>query len=132
MLTGGQTPGTAQLAATAAASVIPESRVKITGSPDSASTAGSRTTRPGHSWTGRRAAIAARRPRLPDRLGGEGQGTDPASHAPGRDRPGGRCCEPCHQVFQVEVDLDLTRCRGQLSRVQIIERGSAGYLGGHG
>ena len=61
MLTGGQIPGTAQLAATASTRDTPESLEKTAISPVSASIAGSSTARSGHDGTGSRAATAARR-----------------------------------------------------------------------
>src|SRR6202035_2804632 len=62
MVTGGQMPGTAQLAATASTKATPESFVKTTVSALSASTAGSNIGRSGQDGTGTRAAAAAWRP----------------------------------------------------------------------
>ena len=61
MVTGGQTPGTAQLAATASTRSTPESLVNTTGSPVSASTAVTRRFPSGQWPSGNRAATARRR-----------------------------------------------------------------------
>src|SRR6201996_1407771 len=61
MVTGGQIPGTAQLAATASTSATPESLLNTVSSPVSASTAGSSMSRSGQAGTGSRAATAALR-----------------------------------------------------------------------
>ena len=61
MLTGGQMPGTAQLAATASIRFTPDSRSKTRVWPVSASTATSSIRRDGHSGEGSRELTAARR-----------------------------------------------------------------------
>ena len=61
IVTGGQMPGTAQLAATAATSGTPDRASKIRNSPVAASTATSRMSRAGHSCDRSRDSITARR-----------------------------------------------------------------------
>src|SRR6266508_5435066 len=61
MVTGGQTPGTAQLAPTASTRDTPLSRSNARNSPDPASTAVISSRRSGQSRTGRRDSITARR-----------------------------------------------------------------------
>ena len=62
MLTGGQTPGTAQLAPTASTRLTPLASVNVANSPVTASTAVISSRRAGHSSAGTRAAITSRRP----------------------------------------------------------------------
>lgn len=61
MVTGGHTPGTAQLAPTASTSDTPLSASNTTNSPDAASTAVTSNRRAGQSRCGSRASITARR-----------------------------------------------------------------------
>jgi hypothetical protein len=62
MVTGGHTPGTAQLAATASISPTPCPAPNARNSPDPVSTAVISSRRAGHSSPGTRLAITARRP----------------------------------------------------------------------
>ena len=61
IVTGGQTPGTAQLAATASTRLTPESRSSVTSSPVAVSIALMRSSRSGHSWEGSLCSITSRR-----------------------------------------------------------------------
>ena len=60
-VTGGHAPGTAQLAATASTSAMPESRSSTSSSPVATSMAVTRSTRSGQSCDGSRCAMTSRR-----------------------------------------------------------------------
>jgi hypothetical protein len=74
--TGGQTPGTAQLALTASIRLAPLAASRVVHSPVSASTAARTSRWDGHSWLGSQAPITARR--SASASGGEARATRPS------------------------------------------------------
>ena len=130
MVTGGQVPGTAQLAATASTSATPDDESNTTSSPVSTSIAVIRRSRSGQLWLGSRCSMTRLRT-------GSDTVAIPTATAPMfcSFLPSSRAAlrhgaqEQLGQRVDVDAGIQLVGCLGELSLVELLERQRAADLG---